>query len=89
MGNNSPEVKTSGVENSVIGVREIADSALDEAIKLRAALEVVLVPSEPQKTANEKKQPHAVKVVADLDACADVMREARYIYRDIMDRLAL
>ncbi len=84
------EVKTSGVENSVIGVREIADSMLEEAVKLRGALEPILTPtSDAKTTSNEKKQPHAVKVVADLETCADVLREARYIVRDILDRLAL
>jgi hypothetical protein len=84
------EVKTSGVENSVIGVREIADSSLEEASKLRSALEHILAPTgENVTSSDEKKQPHAVKVVSDLEECIDVMREARYIIRDIMDRLAL
>lgn len=83
------EVKGESVENSVIKINEIADSTLEEATRLREGLKSILNPSTAKEAGTDKKQEHGVKVIADLETAYDALLDARYIIRDIMDRLAL
>lgn len=83
------DVKGDGVENSVIKINEISNSTLEELTKLREALEGVLHPQEAKDTASEPMPGNQVKMVAEIERSYNTMIEARYIVRDILDRLAL
>ncbi len=83
------DVKGDSLENAVIKANEVADSTLEEISKLRLALEGVLRPQEAKDTASEPQVSNAVPVIAEVEKAHNTMLEARYIIRDILDRLAL
>jgi hypothetical protein len=71
-------------------VGEVADSMLEDILRLRDQLDMVLHPQDGTRADGSEPRPlHSVKMIGEVEAIWETLLEVRYLIRDTLDRLAL
>ena len=89
MSESKAAVQTESVRNSMTGTRELVDSTLDDITRLRIELDSVLRPQESQDVQETGHPPFSVEIINDVEQTNEIIREIRYVIREVIDRLAL
>lgn len=87
--NKEPQTAKGSITESVDKTSKMADSLLEEIFQLRSELDVVLSAAETRDNAVSAEQPYSVQLLGDTEKIYQTLIEARYMIREISDRLSL